>query len=1161
MKHLYLLFILSFSISFAQNSSKSNYLANGDFESGITGMALNNNARGTVEASDVTRSTSSTGSVKFTVNLGSAANEILFFGGSQAVTDSGIYHFGFWIKADAATAASPQTFKVGGNNKNTAGTGTYPRSPLITLTDTNWHYIVYSTAVGLGSDGKGADGTGSAELRPIIWTDADGVFYIDDAKLFLGVPSGDMEVAAHLPGAATSLPSGAGAASVHYNSQNYGGSNQISSFGYDTSEKYSGNKSLKVVTTATTNDDDLQGTVVVKQNDNKGFRPVQYVNQNIGTGSDATTYPFITYTGSVWVKATSEAKFQLNLKLGGEPNRSAVTTLAADTWTEVQVSAQMARNNDGIKVILPTFLFLTPSATYYIDDMSVSWTEATEINTTPDLAFQGVVDFSLPGKWMKGVHLKANADISDLSIYAVGNHNSGGSGDSSESGSVTLSGSATAGDDIFVWDSNAGETAADIYMNASNVFSQSIYNAEMDNFNGDDALTLKKSGEVIETFGVIGTDGTGESWEYMDTWAYKVDGAWTYGTVNCTDGSYFTWDSGCTYPLAVGKELTGTYSNKVTSFSENMADMPGSDSFYYKEDEAPIKRTTSSQNPTGGTAMQYVDDGTFQYSNMQIRFKSKVDLTQMNTITLKAYIHGDSLSGTQTNQLALKLQDLSESQPWNNQNVVTQEIDSVDVWKELTFTFNDSASMARDDVDNIVVQFNGENNNDKVYAYIKDVVGSYTEPSSTTVTPNDNLVITFDESWVTDGDDKDVYGDAGATVTIIDDPSNSNKGKVLNVQYNESANDWQNAQMILNAAKSQKALDLRTIKTVTFDVWTSHDDSDSNKGTYTGLLKLENRVGGGSTIEKSFPVAGNGWETVTVDFSDVNGHEGQFAKIVLFTNYGSGTHKKDDLRIYDNFKYAEGDAFQADAVPATAAPTPTVSEVNVMNIYSDAYSNTTVWSDNEIRAGWSSGGEVKEIDFSSTDKMLKLKEANYIGQYWTTTDNARGPIDLTKYDKMSVDVWVEAISTDKTLGIALLTSDEKKVDYTIAAGDAGWRTIELDVSNYGGIDAVNGVKWEPNPQGSISLMYIDNFYAYDSTLSIDDLEESTITIYPNPSTGIVNITGVEQVDEIRVFTISGQLVKKAENTSSIDLSSEMRGLYMIEIESDGKTIVNRLIKE
>ena len=105
-----------------------------------------------------------------------------------------------------------------------------------------------------------------------------------------------------------------------------------------------------------------------------------------------------------------------------------------------------------------------------------------------------------------------------------------------------------------------------------------------------------------------------------------------------------------------------------------------------------------------------------------------------------------------------------------------------------------------------------ENNTDKVTAYIKNGCRIYTEPSSTTVTPNDNLVITFDESWTTDGDDKDVYGDAGATVTIIDDPSNSNKGKVLNVQYNESANDWQNAQMILNAAKSQKHLILELLR-------------------------------------------------------------------------------------------------------------------------------------------------------------------------------------------------------------------------------------------------------------------------------------------------------------------------------------------------------------
>ena len=54
----------------------------------------------------------------------------------------------------------------------------------------------------------------------------------------------------------------------------------------------------------------------------------------------------------------------------------------------------------------------------------------------------------------------------------------------------------------------------------------------------------------IGTFGDINVDGTGESWEYMDSWAYKVNDAWTYGTVNCTDGSTTTCDSSCPYPFA-----------------------------------------------------------------------------------------------------------------------------------------------------------------------------------------------------------------------------------------------------------------------------------------------------------------------------------------------------------------------------------------------------------------------------------------------------------------------------------------------------------------------------------------------------------------------------------------------------------------------------------
>ena len=83
----------------------------------------------------------------------------------------------------------------------------------------------------------------------------------------------------------------------------------------------------------------------------------------------------------------------------------------------------------------------------------------------------------------------------------------------------------------------------------------------------------------------------------------------------------------------------------------------------------------------------------------------------------------------------------------------------------------------------------------------------------------------------------------------------------------------------------------------------------------------------------------------------------------------------------------------------------------------------------------------------------------------------------------------------------------------------------------------------------------------DSVLSINTLENpNSFVLYPNPTDGIVHIKGKESVDAIRLFNISGQIIKELTNTSSLDISSQRRGLYMIEIEDEGKTSVAKLIK-
>ena len=118
---------------------------------------------------------------------------------------------------------------------------------------------------------------------------------------------------------------------------------------------------------------------------------------------------------------------------------------------------------------------------------------------------------------------------------------------------ILPSGSASAGDDILI--ANDGD-ALDSYMNASTIFDAVVNTGSWPSINGDDSIELLMNDSSIEVFGNIGTDGTGEDWEYLDSWAYKVNGAWTYGGVNCTDGSTSTWDSNCVYPLAVGQNPT-----------------------------------------------------------------------------------------------------------------------------------------------------------------------------------------------------------------------------------------------------------------------------------------------------------------------------------------------------------------------------------------------------------------------------------------------------------------------------------------------------------------------------------------------------------------------------------------------------------------------------
>ncbi len=146
-----------------------------------------------------------------------------------------------------------------------------------------------------------------------------------------------------------------------------------------------------------------------------------------------------------------------------------------------------------------------------------------------ELVLTAVFDCDLSGGTPKGVEIYATADISDLSIYALGSANNGSAGADTIEFNFPA-GSLTAGDYIYVASDSSQFDAFFAFF--PNYVSSAV------NINGDDAVILFKNGAKHDVFGDIMMDGTGQPWEYKDGWAARVPGTgpdatfvlanWTY---------------------------------------------------------------------------------------------------------------------------------------------------------------------------------------------------------------------------------------------------------------------------------------------------------------------------------------------------------------------------------------------------------------------------------------------------------------------------------------------------------------------------------------------------------------------------------------------------------------------------------------------------------
>jgi hypothetical protein len=123
--------------------------------------------------------------------------------------------------------------------------------------------------------------------------------------------------------------------------------------------------------------------------------------------------------------------------------------------------------------------------------------------------------------------------------------------------------------------------------------------------------------------------------------------------------------------------------------------------------------------------------------------------------------------------------------------------------------------------------------------------------------------------------------------------------------------------------------------------------------------------------------------------------------------------------------------------------------------------------------------------------------------------------------------------------------------------NSSWRRVNSWVFNY---DINNFLKnftiQEYDTTSGVNITLEDSVvYYYHSVVGLNELalKEKSISVYPNPSNGLLNIRSSNIINSIELYNNLGVLVSNPEMmyNNQIDLSGLSKGIYFLKV-SDGK---------
>ncbi|RRJ91827.1 T9SS C-terminal target domain-containing protein [Paenimyroides tangerinum] len=181
--------------------------------------------------------------------------------------------------------------------------------------------------------------------------------------------------------------------------------------------------------------------------------------------------------------------------------------------------------------------------------------------------------------------------------------------------------------------------------------------------------------------------------------------------------------------------------------------------------------------------------------------------------------------------------------------------------------------------------------------------------------------------------------------------------------------------------------------------------------------------------------------------------------------------------------------------------------------------------------------------------------SNYSGQ--TITLKWKVSAADEEYDEEKYSVYVSNSNTTSSMLASTTNFTEESL-----AGINTFTQRTLDISSFAGQSIY--VAFRHHGTSDVFSMEIDDIEVTAiTTASNEEFFKENFTIFPNPTSGELNISAVNglELNEVSIFDLTGRKVKSFQNSSTLDVSNLATGTYVIEIKTNEGRGTSKFIKK